>query len=74
VKTAPTRDNGTGQAPRRELKRSAAPPLTADEIHAMVAETAYYLSEKRGFEPGHDVDDWLVAEAQVLDRIAGAIR
>jgi hypothetical protein len=27
-----------------------------------VAETAYYLAEKRGFEPGFEVDDWCAAE------------
>ena len=28
----------------------------------MVATDAYYKAEKRGFEPGHEIDDWLEAE------------
>jgi hypothetical protein len=32
---------------------------------AMVAEAAYYYAEHRGFEPGHELDDWLAAEDQV---------
>jgi len=38
---------------------------------AMIAEAAYFLAEKRQFEPGHDIDDWLTAEAEIA-RIADA--
>ena len=31
----------------------------------MIAEAAYYHSEQRGFDPGHELDDWLAAESQV---------
>lgn len=37
----------------------------AAERRDMVATAAYFLAERRGFEPGHDVDDWLIAELQV---------
>ncbi len=30
-----------------------------------VAELAYYKAEARGFEPGHELEDWLAAEAEV---------
>jgi hypothetical protein len=30
-----------------------------------IAELAYYKSENRGFEPGHEVEDWLEAESEV---------
>jgi hypothetical protein len=29
---------------------------------------AYLLSERRGFQPGHETEDWLSAERQVLAR------
>jgi len=29
---------------------------------ASIAELAYYKSENRGFEPGHEIEDWLAAE------------
>jgi len=32
---------------------------------AMIATAAYLLSEKRRFEPGHELDDWLAAEAAI---------
>jgi hypothetical protein len=31
----------------------------------MTAEAAYYLAERRGFEPGHELEDWLAAEAEI---------
>jgi hypothetical protein len=34
---------------------------------------AYYLSEARGFAPGHDADDWLLAQSQVDAIDAGMV-
>ena len=34
----------------------------------MIEEAAYYLAEKRGFAAGHEVEDWLQAEAQILKK------
>ncbi len=33
---------------------------------ARIAELAYLKSEQRGFVPGHEMDDWLMAEREVL--------
>jgi hypothetical protein len=33
-----------------------------------VSRRAYDLFQARGKEHGHDVEDWLVAEAELLDR------
>ncbi len=30
-----------------------------------VALAAYFIAQQRGFEPGHELDDWLAAEAQI---------
>lgn len=35
-----------------------------------VTETAYFLAEKRGFEHGHDLDDWYSAEGLVASGAA----
>ena len=40
-------------------------PVDAKAKQAMIAEAAYYRAEKRGFAPGHDLDDWLAAEALI---------
>jgi hypothetical protein len=31
----------------------------------MIAEAAYFRAQRRGFLPGHEVEDWLAAEMQV---------
>lgn len=37
--------------------------LSIDTREAMISEAAYYLAQARGFAPGHDLEDWLAAEA-----------
>lgn len=39
--------------------------ITREQRQFMICEAAYYIAEHRGFEPGHDVDDWLEAEQQI---------
>lgn len=31
----------------------------------MTAEAAYYLAERRGFQPGHELEDWVAAEGEI---------
>ncbi len=49
------------------ISRSAAlmEPTDAHGRLAMIAEAAFYLAERRGFDPGHELDDWLEAERAV---------
>lgn len=35
------------------------------EREIMIGEAAYYRAASRGFEPGHELDDWLAAEAEI---------
>ena len=50
-----------------EMASSVAPdrPIDSGARWSMIAEAAYYCAERRGFAPGHDLDDWLAAEVQV---------
>lgn len=54
----------------------AAGSVSAEKRRIMIAEAAYYMSERRGFEAGREVEDWLLAERQVdaelSDEMAGA--
>ncbi len=43
--------------------------VSAEEVRRLIAEAAYYRAKKRGFTPGHEVEDWVQAEAEVLRRI-----
>jgi len=40
-------------------------PLSLDEE---IRQLAYLFSERRGFEPGHETEDWLAAEHEVRAR------
>jgi hypothetical protein len=50
-----------------ENRSSAHNEITAmkEQTRLMVEEAAYYLAKKRGFTPGHELEDWFQAEAQV---------
>jgi hypothetical protein len=37
----------------------------AAQREALIATAAYFRAQKRGFEPGHELDDWLAAEAEI---------
>ena len=40
-------------------------------LEAMIAEAAYYKAEKRDFNPGHDIRDWLEAKKEIFRQIHG---
>lgn len=49
----------------RRRKPPAARAADPTQRRAMIAEAAYYRAERRSFEPGHELEDWLQAEAEV---------
>jgi hypothetical protein len=46
---------------------SAAQVDDVDVHQSMIAEAAYYKAESRGFAPGHEMEDWLEAENDIMD-------
>ena len=44
--------------------RFCMPPETAVTRHAAIAQNAYFRAQQRGFEPGHELEDWLAAEEE----------
>ena len=53
----------TAPLPERPTLPSAA------ELYEMIAEAAYYRAQKRGFIPGLEAQDWVEAEAEVMERM-----
>lgn len=49
--------------------RTAPRTVSAEERHRMIAETAYFIAERRGFAAGDAFEDWLRAEAEVSRRL-----
>ena len=46
-------------------------PRVFEDRSASIAKAAYFIAERRGFAPGHELEDWLAAENQVDQRLAG---
>jgi len=46
-------------------RRSEALAVAKPDLGALTAERAYYKAERRGFAPGHELEDWLAAEREV---------
>jgi|InoplaM3SPM_1038593.scaffolds.fasta_scaffold82653_2 hypothetical protein len=41
----------------------------AEEIYRMIREAAYLKAEARNFAPGVELNDWLEAEKEVMERL-----
>jgi Protein of unknown function (DUF2934) len=58
----------TNSPPAFDPLRFVKPTVSLKSREAMVAEIAYFRAQSRGFEPGHEVEDWLAAETEVDKR------
>lgn len=58
-------------APLAPTAVAPAQSLEPERRQAMICDAAYFLWERRGFGPGHELDDWLAAE-QEIDRLLTA--
>jgi len=54
----------------RTLAMCMAPHVHEDRT-ACIAKAAYFIAERRGFAPGHELEDWLQAENEVDARLIG---
>ena len=65
----------TATARKRAPRKQPAAPVAAkvqypafvdpQQRSALIAKAAYFRSQERGFAPGHELEDWLAAEAEV---------
>ena len=70
--------SGSKESARRPSPKQKTPARTVrgriptvHEKRHMVAMAAYFRAERRGFAPGHEVEDWAAAEAEIEARLAG---
>lgn len=66
-RTAPGFATKTGRRAGSGVHRA---PVSAGERERMIAMEAYYRAERRGFAPGHELEDWCEAEAEIERRLA----
>ena len=81
TKKPSTRKNATAKKPasKKVTARRATPTkaaetsktttspvnISSEERWRMIAVAAYHRAEKRGFDPGHEIEDWLQAEKEI---------
>ncbi len=53
------------EAKSKKVSNISSKELNDEDRCCLVAESAYYRAEARGFESGHELEDWLAAEAEV---------
>ena len=58
------RERKTMVTRKRETRQDQA--LRSDDLRALVAAQAYSFYERRGYENGYDLEDWLEAERRIL--------
>ena len=63
---------------RRAIQATPGPDTrvetSGEETRRRIAEAAYFRAKERNFEPGHELEDWVEAESEVMGRINGADR
>ena len=74
----PTSSTARKRAPRKPVvttrRKSKVTRFVGPEQRAsLIAEAAFFCAEKRGFAPGHEVEDWLAAEAEVDTKLMSAL-
>lgn len=56
----------------KTMNSATAPhPLQSNTRDDLISKIAYRMAEKRGFSPGHELDDWLAAEFEVNQSLMG---
>lgn len=63
-KLSPRKSTKKPEIVKTESRSNLVPINLEDEIRQL----AYLFSERRGFTPGHETEDWLTAEHEVMQR------
>jgi len=78
VSVRSTKPDRKPSAPQQQSSRPpvqkphAPPPSPCDDLHVLIAKRAYELYGERGYRGGSALDDWLVAEREILSQIPPA--
>jgi hypothetical protein len=63
--STPRATRTTARTPQPKTRPVPAVLIDQDLRRSMIAQAAYYRAERRGFEPGHEAEDWVAAESEV---------
>jgi hypothetical protein len=74
---ATPKPDSNASAPRKAsmpMGGTATYETSSEETRRRIAEAAYFRAKQRNFEPGHELEDWVEAESEVMGRVNGADR
>jgi hypothetical protein len=63
--------SSTGREAATRNQAATGNGLSPEEMRKLIEEAAYYRAKRRGFEPGHELEDWIQAESEVTARLNG---
>ena len=69
ARTAPDTPPEEAFSPADAGSRMTGAAPTPEQLYRMIQETAYFKAKARNFAPGHEVQDWIEAEAEVRMRL-----
>ena len=69
AKTAPDAPGMAAVSPGEPGNGTTGAEPTPEQLYRMIQETAYFKAKARNFAPGHEVQDWIEAEAEVRMRL-----
>ncbi len=71
---APARTSAKAKVakPKPAVRTDVETSLTEGDRRRMIELAAFYRAERRGFVPGFEAEDWLVAEAEIAAQIPAA--
>lgn len=68
VKTEPTKASPKPTIVASKARSEGRANLVPINVDEEIRRLAYLLSERRGFEPGHEAEDWILAEREIRER------
>jgi hypothetical protein len=69
AKPAPKKGSSKTTPTSPSFNSNARADISPDELRRLISEAAYYRAKQRGFAPGHELEDWIAAEAEVIRRL-----
>jgi hypothetical protein len=61
----------SAKQPASKKSKSSGNSIDPEQRQQMIAETAYFIAEARGFDGECQLDDWLQAEAMIDRQLSG---
>ncbi|MGZ8931651.1 MAG: DUF2934 domain-containing protein [Methylosarcina sp.] len=52
---------------QKSIHNFSGEPELKEKFREMIAENAYFRAQRRGFEPGHEMEDWREAELEITN-------